>query len=478
MKLLLDEIFGRECFLNELVWAYDYGAKPKRRWPAKHDTILVYVRDPGRYLLRLRRRSSASRTWRPGSSRPRRPPAASSRPTSGGTRSSRRPAARRPATRPRSPSGIVRRMLQASTRPGDRVLDPFAGSGHAGGGGGRARPALRPDRRERRGGRRHGAAAGRSRSSTRTPSRVADDRHRREPQEEPVLRRRLGRPKRRGRARRGRPIRRACSGGSRLPSSVTNGRPSSTRSSGSQPSSRSSRSATGSANGITSTGSGARSPSRETSFVSSATTTIRRPADATTFSRRCAPPSPLIRSRCGSISSAPSITTSSSATSSSVRSGIPSSPQRAAVAADVGTPATSCEGARRRAARPAPRASWRPSSRFPARAASPSARTGRRRRRRPRPSEPRGRSRGHRVGDRSGVGERRAAGEPLADVDGRARRRRGPCPRAAGRPARRCRRRRRRPRSGESRAGRRRAGRPWPHRRAGRRRPPRAAADR
>ena len=47
VKLLLDEIFGRECFLNELIWAYDYGAKPKRRWPAKHDTILVYVRTPG-----------------------------------------------------------------------------------------------------------------------------------------------------------------------------------------------------------------------------------------------------------------------------------------------------------------------------------------------------------------------------------------------------------------------------------------------
>jgi len=48
-KLLLDEIFGRECFLNELIWAYDYGAKPRSRWPQKHDTILVYVRDPERY---------------------------------------------------------------------------------------------------------------------------------------------------------------------------------------------------------------------------------------------------------------------------------------------------------------------------------------------------------------------------------------------------------------------------------------------
>ena len=46
VKLLLDELFGRESFLNELIWAYDYGAKTKGRWPQKHDTILVYVKDP------------------------------------------------------------------------------------------------------------------------------------------------------------------------------------------------------------------------------------------------------------------------------------------------------------------------------------------------------------------------------------------------------------------------------------------------
>jgi hypothetical protein len=46
-KLLLDELFGRDAFLNEIIWSYDYGAKPRRRWPAKHDTILVYVRTPG-----------------------------------------------------------------------------------------------------------------------------------------------------------------------------------------------------------------------------------------------------------------------------------------------------------------------------------------------------------------------------------------------------------------------------------------------
>ena len=48
-KVLLDALFGRESFLNELIWAYDYGAKAKRKWPTKHDTILVYVKNPSAY---------------------------------------------------------------------------------------------------------------------------------------------------------------------------------------------------------------------------------------------------------------------------------------------------------------------------------------------------------------------------------------------------------------------------------------------
>ena len=48
-KVLCDAVFGRDCFLNEIVWAYDYGARTKRRWPAKHDDILVYVKDVDRY---------------------------------------------------------------------------------------------------------------------------------------------------------------------------------------------------------------------------------------------------------------------------------------------------------------------------------------------------------------------------------------------------------------------------------------------
>ena len=48
-KVVLDALFGRECFLNEIIWAYDYGARARRRWPTKHDNILVYVKDPKSY---------------------------------------------------------------------------------------------------------------------------------------------------------------------------------------------------------------------------------------------------------------------------------------------------------------------------------------------------------------------------------------------------------------------------------------------
>ena len=50
-KVLLDQIFGRECFVNEIIWAYDFGGRPKNRWPAKHDTILFYAKNPARNLF-------------------------------------------------------------------------------------------------------------------------------------------------------------------------------------------------------------------------------------------------------------------------------------------------------------------------------------------------------------------------------------------------------------------------------------------
>ncbi len=101
-KLLLDEIFGRECFLNEIIWAYDYGARTRSRWPAKHDTILVYVKDPTAYHFDC---EAVDREpyMAPGLVTPEKAAGASSPPTCGGTRSCPPGAARRRATRPRSP---------------------------------------------------------------------------------------------------------------------------------------------------------------------------------------------------------------------------------------------------------------------------------------------------------------------------------------------------------------------------------------
>ena len=130
-KLLLDDIFGRECFVNEIIWAYDFGGRPKRRWPAKHDNILFYAKDPDRYFFDS---EAVERIpyMAPGLVGPEK--AARGKlptdtwwhtivPTNGKERT---------GYPTQKPLGVVRRIVQASSRPGDLVLDPFAGSGTLG----------------------------------------------------------------------------------------------------------------------------------------------------------------------------------------------------------------------------------------------------------------------------------------------------------------------------------------------------------
>ena len=130
-KLLLDEIFGRDAFLNEIIWAYDYGAKPRRRWPAKHDTILVYVRTPGAHHFDA---DAVDREpyMAPGLVGPEKA-SRGKRPTdvwfhtivpTNGTEKTGYPT--------QKPAGVVRRLVAASSRPGGWCLDPFAGSGTLG----------------------------------------------------------------------------------------------------------------------------------------------------------------------------------------------------------------------------------------------------------------------------------------------------------------------------------------------------------
>jgi site-specific DNA-methyltransferase (adenine-specific) len=130
-KLLLDEIFGRECFLNEIIWAYDYGARTKRRWPAKHDTILVYVKDPAEYLFDTEQ-VDREPYMAPGLVTPEKVERGKL-PTDVWWHTIVATAGREKTGYPtQKPEGIVRRMVQASTRPGDWCLDFFAGSGTLG----------------------------------------------------------------------------------------------------------------------------------------------------------------------------------------------------------------------------------------------------------------------------------------------------------------------------------------------------------
>jgi site-specific DNA-methyltransferase (adenine-specific) len=130
-KLLLDEIFGRDCFLNEIVWAYDYGARTKRRWPSKHDTIFVYVKHPTAYYFDSEH-VDREPYMAPGlvtaekAARGKLPTDVwwhTIVPTNGHEKT---------GYPTQKPEGIIRRMLQASTRPGDWCLDFFAGSGTLG----------------------------------------------------------------------------------------------------------------------------------------------------------------------------------------------------------------------------------------------------------------------------------------------------------------------------------------------------------
>jgi site-specific DNA-methyltransferase (adenine-specific) len=131
VKVALDGIFGRECFINEIIWAYDYGGRSTRRWPAKHDNILMYARNPRDYVFnsddvdrepymapglvgpeKVARGKLPTDTWWH-----------TIVPTTG---------VERTGYPTQKPLGVLRRIIRASSNPGDVVLDFFAGSGTTG----------------------------------------------------------------------------------------------------------------------------------------------------------------------------------------------------------------------------------------------------------------------------------------------------------------------------------------------------------
>ena len=130
-KVLLDALFGPECFLNEIIWAYDYGGKSKSRWPAKHDTILVYVKDPKNYYFNSEE-VDREPYMAPGLVTPEKIERGKL-PTDVWWHTIVSPTGKEKTGYPtQKPVGILRRIIQASSKPGDVVLDFFAGSGTTG----------------------------------------------------------------------------------------------------------------------------------------------------------------------------------------------------------------------------------------------------------------------------------------------------------------------------------------------------------
>lgn len=130
-KVLLDKIFGRASFLNEIIWAYDYGARSRKGWPPKHDNILVYVKDPKNHAFN---QNAIDRIpyMAPGLVGPEKAARGKTPtdvwwhtivPTNGKEKTGY-------ATQ--KPLGILRRIISVSSNPGDLVLDFFAGSGTTG----------------------------------------------------------------------------------------------------------------------------------------------------------------------------------------------------------------------------------------------------------------------------------------------------------------------------------------------------------
>lgn len=130
-KVLLDAFFGRDHFMNEIIWAYDYGGRSRRRWPAKHDNLLWYVRDPRRYTYNF---DAIDRVpyLAPGLVGPEK--AARGKvptdvwwqtivPTSGRERT---------GYPTQKPLALLTRIVKVHSNPGDCVLDFFAGSGTTG----------------------------------------------------------------------------------------------------------------------------------------------------------------------------------------------------------------------------------------------------------------------------------------------------------------------------------------------------------
>jgi len=130
-KILLDDIFGEDCFMNEIIWAYDYGGRSKSRWSAKHDTIFFYVKNPKEYTFNYEamERIPYMAPGLVGEEKAKKGKTPTDVwwhtivPTNG---------KERVGYPSQKPKGVLKRIIEVSSNPGDTVLDFFAGSGTTG----------------------------------------------------------------------------------------------------------------------------------------------------------------------------------------------------------------------------------------------------------------------------------------------------------------------------------------------------------
>lgn len=130
-KIWLDKIFGRDSFINEIIWAYDYGGKAKTKWPTKHDNILFYAKNPKKYTFNVndidREPYMAPGLVGPEKALKGKLPTDTWWHTIVATNG-----AERVDYPTQKPLGVINRIIRASSNPGDVVLDFFAGSGTVG----------------------------------------------------------------------------------------------------------------------------------------------------------------------------------------------------------------------------------------------------------------------------------------------------------------------------------------------------------
>lgn len=130
-KILLDRIFGRESFLNEIIWAYDYGGRTTKKWPPKHDNILLYVKNPDDYVFNVDEieRIPYMAPGLVGAEKA----ARGKLPTDTWWHTIVSPTGNEKTGYPtQKPLEIMRRIIKASSHRGDTILDFFAGSGTTG----------------------------------------------------------------------------------------------------------------------------------------------------------------------------------------------------------------------------------------------------------------------------------------------------------------------------------------------------------